>query len=100
MTDMQSPAEGVSPAEPVAPKARPLWLIASDIRQHWPRPYFGALPYIFALRHLSSPDEMYGQDSALSIIAYFLSNATTWRGDHARRLKAELREILKEHGYV
>jgi hypothetical protein len=43
---------------------------------------------------------MYGQDSALSIIAYFLSNATTWRGDDARRLKAELREILKQHGYT
>ena len=96
-----SPAEGVSPTEPVAPKARrPLWLIASDIRQHWAKPHFAAFPYLFALRHLSSPDELYGQDSALSIIAYFLSNATTWRGPDARRLKAELKSILKEHGFV
>ena len=94
-----SPAEGAPPPDSTR-EARPLWLIASDIRQHWAKPGLPALPYLFALRHLSSPDEMYGQDSALSIVAYFLSNATTWRGDHARRLKAELREILKEHGYV
>lgn len=95
----QPPAEGAPPPDR-SREARPLWLIASDIRQHWPKPHFAALPYLFALRHLSSPDAMYGQDSALSIIAYFLSNATTWRGDDARRLKGELRTILKEHGYT
>ena len=93
------PAEGVPPPDSTR-EARPLWLIASEIRADWPKPYFGAVPYLFALRHLDRADELYGQDSALSIIAYFLSNATTWRGPDARRLKAELREILKEHGYV
>jgi len=95
----QPPAEGVPPPDSTR-EARPLWLIASEIRADWPKPYFGAVPYLFALRHLSSPDEMYGQDSALSIIAYFLSNARTWRGPTATALKNELREILKEHGYV
>jgi hypothetical protein len=99
MTDMQSPAEGVPPPDSTR-DARPLWLIASEIRADWPKPYFGAVPYLFALRHLDRADEMYGQDSALSIIAYFLSNARTWRGPTATALKNELREILKEHGYV
>jgi len=28
-------------------------------------------------------------------VRYFLSNATTWRGDTARRIKAELKEMLR-----
>jgi len=96
---MSSPAEGVPPPDSTR-EARPLWLIASDIRQHWAKPHFAALPYLFALRHLSRPDEFYGQDSALSIIAYFLSNARTWRGPAAIAIKNELRDILKGAGYV
>lgn len=79
---------------------RPLYLIAADIRRAWPRPHFAAVPYLFALRHLSSPSESYGADSALSIIAYFLSNARSFRGPAAIGLKNELREILKSHGYT
>lgn len=93
-----SSAEGVpSPDSPR--EARPLWLIASDIRQNWPRPHFAAVPYIFALRHLTHASEMYGADSALSIIAYFLSNARTWRGPTATAIKNELRDILKGHNF-
>jgi hypothetical protein len=96
----KSPAEGVPPPEQNGPKAhRPLYLIASDIRADWPKPYFGAVPYLFALRHLNRASDMYGADSALSIIAYFLSNARTWRGPRATALKNELRDILKGHGY-
>jgi len=94
----KSPAEGVPPPDSTR-EARPLYLIASDIRADWPKPYFGAVPYLFALRHLNRADEMYGADSALSIIAYFLSNARTWRGPRATALKNELRDILKGHGY-
>jgi hypothetical protein len=81
------------------PDHRPLYLIAADIRQHWKKPYFGAIPYIFALRHLNTASEMYGADSATSVIAYFLSNAQTWRGPDAKRIKSELREILKGADY-
>ena len=28
------------------------------------------------------------------IVRYFLSNATTWRGEDARRIKAELKALL------
>ena len=34
-------------------------------------------------------------DDGGSIVLYFLSNATTWRGEDARRIKAELKSLLK-----
>ena len=37
---------------------------------------------------------MYFYDSMASVVAYFLSNATGWRGDDARRLKAELKKAV------
>ena len=40
--------------------------------------------------------ENYFLDSAESIVLYFLSNAQTWRGEVARRIKKELKEMLKE----
>jgi hypothetical protein len=36
---------------------------------------------------------MVNKDSAESIVAYFLSNAATWRGADARRIKAELKAL-------
>ena len=90
------PAEGV----PANPQHRPLYVIASDIRANWPKPYFGAFPYIHALRHLNQVSEPYGLDSGVSIVAYFLANAQTWRGEHARRIKQELRDILKTQNYT
>jgi hypothetical protein len=32
-------------------------------------------------------------DSALSIVSYFLANASGWRGEDARRIKAELKSM-------
>jgi hypothetical protein len=43
---------------------------------------------------LSSPAENYGYDSGKSIVLYFLSNAATWRGPEAKRIKAELKGML------
>lgn len=75
--------------------ARSLSVIASDIHQHWPKVYFGAVPYLQAMSVLHSVSDTYGADDARSIMLYFLSNATTWRGEHARRIKAELNALLK-----
>jgi hypothetical protein len=44
---------------------------------------------------LRSINDDYGCDSAHSIVIYFLSNATTWRGETARRVKAELKALSK-----
>ena len=74
---------------------RPLHEIADDVRRHWPKPYFGAVPYLQAMRQLDGLNGEYGADSARSIVNYFLANAQTWRGPEARRIKAELKAMLK-----
>lgn len=76
--------------------ARPLYRIAQDIAKAWPRPYFGAVPYLTAMRALTSPSDNYGADSGKSIVLYFLANAATFRGEQARALKAELRAAIGE----
>jgi hypothetical protein len=72
---------------------RPLYEIAAEIRKDWKKPYFGAVPYLSAMSDLGSINENYGADSAKSIVLYFLSNASTWRGETAKRVKKELKAI-------
>lgn len=74
--------------------SRSLTDIATDIRRNWPKPYFGAIPYLQALSQLDGVSDSYGADDARGIVLYFLSNATTWRGPEARRIKAELKSLL------
>ena len=74
---------------------RPIHQIAMDISLKWDKVYFGAVPYLQAMHSIQNIDDMYGLDKARSVVVYFLSNATTFRGEDARRLKAELRDILK-----
>ena len=72
---------------------RPLYEIASEIRKDWKPVYFGAVPYLDAMSTLDSINDNYMFDSAKSVVIYFLSNATTWRGDTARRVKVELKKM-------
>ena len=74
---------------------RPLYTIAQEIREDWTSVYFGAVPYLDALLRLDQITDRYYEDDAEDIVLYFLSNATTWRGETARRVKAELKAILK-----
>lgn len=79
---------------------RPIYQIASEIRKHWrkngvPNVYFGAKPYLDAMQSLDSIKDTFFQDSAKSIVLYFLANAQSFRGDDAKRIKAELKEICK-----
>lgn len=73
---------------------RPLHEIASEVRRDWKKVYFGAVPYLSALSTLTDINDKYGMDDARSIVAYFLSNASTYRGDTAKRIKAELRSMM------
>jgi len=75
------------------PAPRPISQIASDIRAAWPKPYFGAVPYLDAMASLGSIAEDYGADSARSVVLYFLANAATFRGPVAKALKAELKAL-------
>lgn len=72
---------------------RPIAEIACEIARIWTKPYFGALPYIRAMQSLVTIHDACGHDDAKTIILYFLANAKTWRGEDARRIKAELKAI-------
>lgn len=75
--------------------ARPIYEIAAEICQLWKNVYFGAVPYLSAMQSLNSINDNYGYDSGRSVVAYFLSNARGWRGEDAKRIKAELNKMLK-----
>ena len=77
------------------PPPRPIHAIAQEIRKDWAKPYFGAVPYISAMLTLGTINESYGLDSARSILSYFLANASTWRGETARKVKTEIKGMLK-----
>ena len=75
---------------------RPLYEIAKDIRKDWgEKVHFGAKPYLDAMLALDSINDNYGWDSGKSIVRYFLSNASTWRGETAKRIKTELKAMVK-----
>lgn len=78
---------------------RPLHVIADEIRADWAArgkgvsPY--AEPYLSAMAELGEVTDNFYQDSGDGIVRYFLANAGAWRGDTARRVKAELKDMLK-----
>jgi len=72
---------------------RPLHQIATEIKQDWKKPYFGAVPYLDAMQTLDKISDNYYEDSAKTIVIYFLANANTWRGEVAKRVKTELKQL-------
>ena len=74
---------------------RSLSVIAAEIRKDWKKPYFGAVPYLNAMMCLDKITDNYGFDSAKSIVLYFLANASSWKGETARRIKKELNAMAK-----
>ena len=74
---------------------RPLRAIAREIWADWKKPYFGAVPYLEAMSRITNVTDNYFEDEGRSVVLYFLSNATTWRGETARRIKAELKGMIK-----
>lgn len=74
---------------------RSLNTIAKDIRKDWTKPNYAAVPYLDAMLHLDTIRDTYYFDNASDIVRYFLSNATSWKGETARAIKAELKSMLK-----
>ena len=75
-------------------KPRPISTIARDIRKTWgTKVNYAAKPYLDAMHSLETIDQNYYEDSAKSVVAYFLSNASSFRGPDAKRLKQELKTI-------
>lgn len=89
MTETETKAEG----------PRPLRVIAEEIFLAWDtmrnkgemHPAWG---YADAMRSLDNLDQKYGADTARDVVRRFVGNAYGWRGETARRIKAELRGML------
>jgi len=74
-----------------------IYQIAATIKNAWPKPYFGAPPYIDAMKSMDKITDNYYEDPGPEIVARFLGNASTWRGETARAVKKELNRRLKEN---
>lgn len=73
----------------------PLSGIARLIRQNWKKVNYAAAPYLSAMASLHSIADQYGYDNGKGIVRYFLSNASSFRGETAKQIKAELTRRLK-----
>jgi hypothetical protein len=77
---------------------RPLNVIAREIKATWSQigngvsPY--AKPYLDAMMELDSVDQAYYAEDGRTQVMYFISNARSFRGADAKRLKAELKALL------
>lgn len=76
---------------------RSLNVIFNEVDQSWTNPYFGAVPYIRALKSLDNLNDMFVNDKAVDLVRYFLSNAQTWKGVVARRIKKELKQMISSY---
>jgi hypothetical protein len=70
--------------------------IASVISKNWNN-ITHAKPYLDAMFNLEKITDNYILDSGYSVVAYFLSNATTWKGEIAKLVKKELNKRLKKY---
>lgn len=55
---------------------------------------YAAKPYLQAMFSLDDVKDMYGMDPGSSIVAYFLSNARSWKGEVAKAVKKELKKRI------
>lgn len=67
----------------------------STIGPKYKQKLYGAIPYLDAMYSLNSINDSYGMDSGRSVVAYFLSNVSQWKGEVAKKLKAELKSLSK-----
>ena len=61
----------------------------------WREKYWAAAPYINALLDCETVNDQYGADSAKILIAYLLGNLSGYKGDKAKALKKELKDLIK-----
>jgi len=73
---------------------RSIATIAYEIKKDWSNVNYAAKPYLDAMTALNAIDDDYYYDSGKSVVRYFLSNASSWRGDKAKAIKSELKAML------
>jgi len=71
--------------------------IANIIYSDWTlsKVSYSARPYLDAMTYLNTIDDKFMLDSGKSIVRYFLANASQWRGEVAKEIKAELKRRVK-----
>ncbi len=69
--------------------------LASMVYNDWKPVNYAAKPYLEAMASLNSIKDNYFCDSGSSVVAYFLANASHWKGETAREVKKELNKRLK-----
>lgn len=74
---------------------KPLYQYAGTIKRDWGTVGNEAKPYVEAMYSLDQITDNYGQDSGREIVLRFLNNASRWRGETARVVKAELKKIAR-----
>lgn len=94
--DSDQQQSSTQPVVQTASGPRPISQIAREISKDWKNVNYAAKPYLQAMFSLDDITDSYGYDSARSIIAYFLSNASQWKGDVAKKIKNELKLMLKK----
>ena len=73
-----------------------LYEVAAEIRSDWPAandPRHPAGHYVNAMGELRYITDSYYDDDARTVVLYFLSNARSWRGNVAQRVKKELKAL-------
>ena len=73
---------------------RPIYAIAAEIKKVWGLKISEpARPYLTAMQSLTTINDRYMCEDAKTQIIYFLSNASGFRGEDAKRIKTELKQI-------
>jgi hypothetical protein len=75
---------------------RPIYEIAQEISRSWKPVNYAAKPYLDAMFSLSSINDKYFADDGQTVVAYFLGNTQSWRGEDAKRIKKELKLLLSK----
>ena len=78
---------------------RSIAVISAEIRSDWKDVTPEAKPYLEAMACIDRLTDIYGFGSGRMIVTYFLSHARKWKSDRAKRIKTELRDMLKEEEY-
>ena len=74
---------------------RTLHAIAKEISNDWgSKVNYGAKPYLMEMHHISDIDDSVGCENGRTMVLYFLSNASSWRGETAKRVKLELKSMV------
>jgi hypothetical protein len=69
------------------------------VRPNWPNVNYAAEPYLAAMEEMVAAGldpfaDAYYSDPPGSVVRYFVGNASGWRGDVARAVRAEMRRRL------